>query len=304
MDNNFLGINFGFTEKKFFVEYPSCSRPVGNLKEEFEQRARDLFSYNKKLMLGISSGLDSQAVMHSFCSQGLDIKYAFLHMPGYNDFEFNNLKILEKKYSIDFIVIEIDPVKIKDDLLQEYKKTEILPSHIIQAKFLKQLPDDYDFIQGINGPDFFISNNQCYILETANSMQISRLRAFLNISRIGRIIGWERTPEITTSLLTDDVVTSFINSYNYISTNNLIYKTGKEITIANYWDLYIKPFIYGKYWKNELEYFSKQSGFENLDWIENGPKHNYKKNSIKISYNHLIDHLLSRSGKILKFYEK
>ena len=303
MDNTFLGINFGFEENKFFVEYTSCSRPVNNIRTEFDQRARDLFSYNKNLILGISSGLDSQAVMHSFCSQGLDIKYAFLYMPGYNDFEFNNLKILAKKYSIEPIIIEMHPNEMQSSLMQEYETTGVLPSHAMQAKFLEMLPTDYDIIQGIHGPDFLFSKNNWYLLETANSIEISRLRAFQQVERTGKIIGWERTAEITASLLTDDVVTSFMFSYSYISGHDLIYKNGTEIPIIDYWDLYIKPFIYGKYWKDELEYFPKRTGFESLDWIENGPRHDYRKNLIKVPYQKLVDHLTAINGETLKFYE-
>jgi len=302
MDNTFLGINFGFEENKFFVEYSSCSRPVGNFKEEFDQRARDLFSYNKNLILGISSGLDSQAVMHSFCSQGLDIKYAFLHMPGYNDFEFNNLQILANKYSIDPIIVEMHPNEMQSDLMYEYKTTGTLPSHAMQAKFLEMLPKDHDIIQGI-GPEFLFQNNNWYVLETANSMEISRLRAFQQVKRTGKVIGWDRTAELTTSLLTDDVIKAFMSSYNYISAHELIYKTGTEISIIDHWDLYIKPFIYGKYWKDELEYFPKKSGFELLDWIKNGPRHDYRKNLVKVPYQKLIDHLTSMNCKTLRFYE-
>lgn len=302
MNNTFLGINFGFTEEKFFVEYNNCSRPVGNLKEEFDQRARDLFSYNKKLILGVSSGLDSQAVMHSFCSQGLDITYAFLHMPGYNDFEFNNLKILADKYSIDPVVIEMDPMAMQSDLMYEYKTTGTLPGHAMQAKFLKKLPDDYDIIQGI-GPEFLFHNNAWYVLETANSMEISRLRAFQQVERIGKVIGWDRTAELTTSLLTDDVVKAFMSSYNYTSAHELIYKNGKEISVIDHWDLYIKPFIYGRYWKDQLEYFPKRNGFENISWITDGPKHQYRKNLVMIPYKELVDHLSSKNAGTVRFYE-
>ena len=303
MNNNLLGINFGFEDNKFFMEFPSCSRPIGNLREEFEQRARDLFSYNKKLMLGISSGLDSQTVMHSFCSQGLDIKYVFLHMPGYNDFEFNNLQILTKKYSVSPIVIEMDPIAMQNELMHEYETTGVLPSHAMQAKFLGMLPDDYDIIQGIPGPDLLVSKNNWYMFESANSIEIARLIAFQRVPRTGKVIGWERTSEITASMLNDDAIKSFMYSYNYISAHDLIYRDGTEIPIINHWDLYIKPFVYGRYWKDELEYFPKKTGFETLNWIYNGPRHDYRKNLVKIPYWTLVDHLLSINGETLKFYE-
>jgi hypothetical protein len=303
MKNCNLGINFGFENEKFFVEYNSCSRKVDNLKIEFDRRARELYSYNKKLMLGISSGLDSQAVMHSFCTQGLDIQYAFLHLPGFNDFEFENLKILINKYSIDPIIIDMDPISLENDLMEEYRETGIPPNHIMHSRFLKKLPNDYDFIQGIHGPDITVVKNKWYVLETANSLEITRLRAFLQVEREGKIIGWERTPEIMSSLLTDEVIASFMHSSKYILSNGLVYNNGKEIPLIDHWDLYIKPFIYGKYWKNELEYFSKYQGVEKVEWLINRKWHDYKKNLVLVPYQQLIDHFNSNSLHPLKMYE-
>jgi hypothetical protein len=298
-----LGINFGFENDKFFVEYRSCNYKPDNLKEEFEKRARQLYLLSDKLMLGISSGLDSQAVMHSFCSQGLDIEYAFLYMPGYNEIEYEQLQILIKKYSIDPVIIEINPEEIKDKVLFEYRKTKVPPNQQIHRTFLSKLPSDRDFIQGIHGPDFFFKDNETFVVETANSLELSRLIAFQSLDRKGKIIGWERTSEILTSLLTDDVVSSFLYSYNYISNNRLVYNDGTPIPLIDYWDVYIKPYLYGKYWKDELEYFPKYQGCENIDWIIEGRWHDFGKNRVAISYNHLLTHLTAYNGSVVRFYE-
>ena len=92
------GINFSFENEKFFIEIDSCSRSVGNLREEFKRRAIDLYQNNKRITLSLSSGLDSQAVLHTFIELGIDIEYAFLYFPGFNDNEYVNLKKLENKY--------------------------------------------------------------------------------------------------------------------------------------------------------------------------------------------------------------
>jgi hypothetical protein len=298
-----IGINFGFEDNKFYVEYRSCGYTVGNLRQEFDKRARQLYKISDKLMLGISSGMDSQAVMHSFCSQDLHIKYAFLYMPGYNEIEFQQLQILIKKYSIDPFIIELDPAALKDELINEFNLTGIAPNQQLHRKFLSMLPSENDFIQGIHGPDFFFKDNTVFIVETANSLELSRLLAFQTLNRKGSIIGWERTSEILTSLLTDDVVTSFIYSYNYISKNRLVYDDGQQIPLIDYWDLYIKPYVYGKYWKDELEYFPKYQGCEEIDWIMNSRWHDFGKNRVAISYDLLIQHLTSTVNGSKKFYE-
>lgn len=303
--DKFHGINFGFEEEKFFVEYDSCSRSVGNLREEFEKRAISLYEHNPKLMLGLSSGLDCQAVLHSFFIQGLKIDCAFLYYPSFNEFEFNNLKILEKKYGFKATVIDIDPMTCKDEVMHVWETKQIPPSQTLQKKFLEQLPKDVNFLQGIHGPDLFYSEKykKWSVLETANSFEIFRLRAFLSLeNRSGKIIGWERIPEIVLSLLSDSAVTSFMYSYNYISNNKLIYKDGSEIPLKDYWDLYIKSFIYGKYWQDELEYFPKYQGIDSIKYV-NGNYHNYRKNLIQIPYLELMSHLKNLDGTTIRFYE-
>lgn len=300
------GINFSFENEKFFVEIDPCMRSVGNLREEFKLRAVELYERNPKLMLGLSSGLDSQSVMHSFIEQGIDIEYAFLYFPGYNDIEYQNLKILEKKYNVKTAIIDIDPIAVKDTVMELYNQTGIPPGQILQRMFLEKLPNDVDFIQGIHGPDvhFDKKTNQRFILETANSLEIFRLRSFLSLTnRSGKIIGWERTSEIQLSLLTDDIFRSYLYTYPYIQQNKLIYNDGTKIPIIDHWDLYIKPFIYGKYWKDELEYFPKYQAPEKIDYVMNKPYHMYIKNLIKIPYDELIDQLSGKNNSPKRYFE-
>ena len=304
-DLNFTGINFNFCQDKFYVSYRPCGRPIQNLRKEFETRAKNLSNYSKKLMLCLSSGLDSQEVMHSFFSQGIKIDYAFLYQPGFNETEYENIQILEKKYNFKAIVIEIDPEKVKDKVLDLHKKLNLPPNQILHKMFVEQLPEDADILQGVHGPDFLQHENKWYMFESANSFEISRLRSLLLIDRSGRIIGFERTPEILCSWLDDEITKAFLCSYHYIKNNRLIYDNGESIPMIDYWDLYLKPFFYGKYWKDELEYFPKYQGCEKIDYIINGPKNQYEKNLVMMSYVDLVNFLkCGRTGKkIFKEYQ-
>jgi hypothetical protein len=303
MNKTPTGINFGFENDKFFVEY-SCSRPVGNLRQEFDRRAVELYQKNPKLMLGLSTGLDSQAVLHSFFTQGIPLELAFLYLKGSNENELERLRILEKKYNFNAIVIEMDPYEKKDDILELYKQTGIAPYHHMHNEFLNQLPKDYDFIQGIHGPDIFSQNGKWYMIETANSFEISRLRALQLSNRSADIIGWERTGEILLSLLTDDVLQAFLHAHPYIFENGLRDSNGEKVKFIDNWDVYIKPFIYGKYWKGELEYFPKYQGPEKVDWIMNTKWHDYMKNLISTPLNTLVNHLQKHDGSTLRSWER
>lgn len=302
-DTRNFGINFGFEKEKFFVEYYPTTRSIGNFRQEFERRAVELYEKFPRLVLGLSSGIDSQAVLHSFCSQGIDIQCAFLYHPGFNDIEFQQLKIIEKKYGIRSDIVEIDPVECKDEIIHLHQELSLPLNQIMHRKFLSMLPGDINFIQGFPGPDFYQKNNKWYWLETANSWDVSRLRALMTLERSGNILGFERTSEILLSLLTDETVKSYLCSYQYIKNNNLKMGDRPEIPFAYHWDLYIKPFFYGRLWGDELEYFPKYQGCENIDYIFNGPKNQYHKNLVAIPYNELIDFL--KSGGVDKkiFYE-
>lgn len=302
-NRNILGINFGFDDEKFYVNYYPCDRKVENLRKEFEARARDLTSYSSNLVLGLSSGLDSQSVLHSFYSQDLKIECAFLYHPGFNDNEFLNIKILEKKYNFKCLIVDIDPIKVKDDVMDLHKQLGFPPNQILHRMFLEKLPGDADILQGIHGPDFLNHEGKWYVFETANSFEISRLRSFMSLERSGKVIGWERTPEIMFSLLDDDIVKSFLHAYSYIRNNQLIYKDGTDIPLMDYWDLYIKPFFYGKYWKDELEYFPKYQGCEEIDYVMNGPKHDFNKNFCVVSYDRLLNHFSKFNNDYIKVYQ-
>lgn len=303
MSKVYSGINFGFENDKFYVEY-CCSRPVGNLREEFDKRAVDLYQKNPKLMLGLSTGLDSQAVLHSFFTQGIPLELAFLYLKGSNENELERLRLLEKKYGFSAIVIETDPYARKEELLELYEQTGLAPYQHMHQEFLDQLPKDHDFIQGIHGPDLLSKNGKWYMLETPNSFEIARLRALKLSNRSGDIIGWERTGEILLSLLTDDILQAFLYAHPYISENGLVDSEGEKIRLIDNWDVYIKPFIYGKYWKDELEYFPKYQGPEKIDWIMNTKWHNYQKNMLGSPLNDLINHLSKCDGNPIRFWER
>lgn len=303
MNNVHSGINFGFEDDKFYVEY-SCSRPVGNLREEFDRRAEDLYRKNPKLMLGLSTGLDSQAVLHSFITQGIPIEVAFLYLKGSNENELERLRLLEKKYSFKAIVIETDPYAKKDEMMELHRQTGLAPYQHMHQEFLDQLPEDYDFIQGIHGPDLLSKNGKWYMLETPNSFEIARLRALKLSNRTGDIIGWERTGEMLLSLLTDDVLQAFLYAHPYISENGLVDSEGEKIRLIDNWDVYIKPFIYGKYWKDELEYFPKYQGPEKIDWIMNTKWHDYQKHMLGTPLNDIIGHLSKCDGSVARFWER
>jgi hypothetical protein len=114
--------------------------------------------------------------------------------------------------------------------------------------------------------------------------------------------GW--TPEFIASVITDDIYLGVLRSAKYFNGNGveIPFKHPKSI---DRWDMYIKPVMYGKYWGDELEYFSKYAGFEKLDWIRKAPgyKLNLRNHAVLIPYFKFIDFLNLGNGETKRFYE-
>ena len=107
-------MQFNTDSQGFYIEYDQCQWEVGNLREEYNRRARDIIALGDKLILGISSGVDSQAALRSFMDQGIKIETAFLYMPGYNDIEFNNLKKLTIRifYHLSYLFVNDSKIRM------------------------------------------------------------------------------------------------------------------------------------------------------------------------------------------------
>jgi hypothetical protein len=252
---------------------------VGNLREEYHRRARDIISLSDKLILGISSGVDSQAALRSFHDQGIKIETAFLYMPGYNDIEYNNLKTLEHAWKFKSHVIDIDPMKCKDEILDISNQLGLPPFQILHRKFLSQLPD-VNFLQGSDGPFITFIKGIAHFYEGYNTYEMSRKRAGDTLGRTAEYLLFDKTSEMVVSAVKDDIMTAFINAHG------LYEKQG--VRNIDWWDTFIKPMYYGKYWGKDLLYFPKLSGAENINYIMQGPEHNYRKDHILVPIDQLL----------------
>jgi hypothetical protein len=175
----------------------------------------------------------------------------------------------------------------------EYEKTQIPPNQIIYKKFIQQLPDDLDILQGLDGPNIIKNKDTIYYLESYNSFEFTRRQAIDSLERKGKFVSFEKTSNILLSIIKEDIYQTFMHAYDYFNSHDFI---KNHTYLIDYWDLYVKVYIYHKYWKNDLEYFPKYQGPEGIDWIINGPKNNYKKQMILISMPSLDDHLIGDYG--------
>ena len=255
---SFRIMNYKLDHNKFYITLDGIDSPVGNLQEEANKIARKISAISNKIMLSISSGIDSQVMLHSFVSQNLPYECAFLYSPGYNDTEFQQLKILENKYGFTTTIVELDPIKLKDEIIHESTTYKIQRNQIYQKKYLSILGEEYHFVQMLHSDFTFIKNGQSYFQQGYNSDVVSRDRAFKLLNRKGSHTFFGEDSRYLYSMLSDDIYKVAMISDKYFNNN---------LNGYNRYDNYIKPLMYAKYWGEELEYFPKLTGLENLNYL-------------------------------------
>lgn len=300
----------GFENGKFYVEYTSPGRPIASFREELELAVKQISEKSgNKLLLSLSSGLDSQIILHSLHKQNLPYKCAFMHMPGYNDHEYDRIKILEKKYGFESIIVEINPDDIKNEILDQVDKRHILPNNFIHKKFLSMLPSDLDFVAGIEGPDIITHNRgpDKYFQEAYWNYENTRLRVLREVKREGRVLNLDRNESseaLLASILKDPIVRGYVSSLDYIIDNDLVNEDGKKPYIIFNWNYYVKPIMMGRYWRDELIYFPKSMGIEKIEWIMNHPlqKQPYWQDVVYINYWKFSKFLLQDNKETKRYY--
>lgn len=298
-------MKYGFENDNWWIEYDSCRWTPGNMREESDRRAREIGETSKKIMLSLSGGVDSQSMLLSFQEQGIPVECAFLYLPGFNDHELKNLRLVEEKHQIKAHIIDIDVYKIKDELEEEASRYNIQINSILQKKFLSLLPDDCDFVQMVHDPYVHITpDNHPFWFQGYNSFEMVRHRAFELLNRKGKFIFFGDTSEFLCSILDEEILWSCIYSWPYFKGNGLT--KGPEfphvyLETTDRWDYYIKPLIYGKYWKDELLYFPKWAGFENIPFFLTELK--IREHALMTPLRNFVDFLKSQNGETKRYYQ-
>lgn len=297
-------MNYGFENEKFYVEYNSCRRHVLPFYEECKIRAKEIYEQNNTIILCLSSGLDSQLALHSFIEEGIKVQTFFLWMEGYNDAEFDQIKILNKKLNIKTEVIKLDPISLREELIDISYKFDTKPTHALHYKFVSLLPKEGTIVQAANADPWILSlqSNSHYIFHSFYDPEISRLQVLEKVERFGNIEFFGSSSEMLLSLLTDDITKWFLNSWKYFE-KDFNSKEEKIINQLHRFDRYVKPFLYSKYWGDKLEYFPKFAGYENISWMTEEVNKYKKTKMCLIKYDILVDFLRNQNLRNQKFYE-
>jgi len=297
-------VNFGFENDKWYIDITSCNRPIGTIREEHNFRARSIAETSKNIMLSFSGGTDSQVMLLSFLQQSIPVETVFMYLPGYNDHEYKQVQEINSKWGITTQVIDFDPYEFKEEFEEESLKYDIQIYSIIQKHFYKLIPDNYDFISNIHDPYIHMDqHNNPFYFTGYNSYECVRHRAFSLVERLGKFIFWGDTSEMLASILTDDIVASCNHAWRYIRGNGLTKPNSQNVYVHSIdkWDYFIKPFLYGKHWRDEIIYFPKSQGFEKIEFANT--YYPMFKHGVMIPFNELTDFLTSMPNTTKRFYE-
>jgi hypothetical protein len=256
---------------------------VDNLRVTLEQIVKNL---GTNLTLGVSGGLDSQILIHSFASQGIPFNAATLYMQGYNDGDLENLKVLEQKYNFKLTVIELDiHSRFGQDILSEYYETGVLPEYILYKHFVSKLPTECNFVQGLSAPVVLKRNvsgkHKLFYVDSKHHPHRELNCALSALSREGKIININDDPRYISSILHDPAYCAMLHSYDYLRGNRIL-KNKFELADAELYHYFARPIMYSKYWDN-LIYSPKIDFVGNIDWPHG--KYDYTSNTCYIDYN-------------------
>lgn len=251
---NFNDVKFGKDiTGKFFAEFKGTDRPIGNFKQESYLRACHIFEQNSKIILGFSGSIEDQAVLNCFLQQEIPIKCAFMYLPGYNEAELENVRLVEEKNDIKVDIVDINIHSYYDELLEESASSLIPGDHLIHKKFLSMLPTDYAFVQGIDNPGIVPINGDFYFCKSPNQSDILRSVAFKSLARPGKEYKWNQSREMIISITNDDSFKAYQYTVDYFLGNGVLI----DHQMIDHWDIYVKPMILSTHWGDDLIYFPK-----------------------------------------------
>lgn len=300
MNNN--PISYEKDERGHFVTYRSPIRKFGNLREELNNDVKLINNTHGKVYVAFSSGVDSQVILRCFLDMKGDFEPFFMHVKGLNDFELNMVRQSEKFYGISIKILEIDINQFKDQWLTDkiVNNLQTLIHHPFEWAS-KQLPENYPMIMsGANEPAI-IGTDKSGIHIYHNADESLNLR-FKRINQSRTILDFPYSSESLASYYCDELIKTWCDVCNYYITNGLVTSDDhKPVDPGSRFNYYLKGFIKGKYFKKDILWPAKKSGYENYpNWMI--PHFPYTKEAnISANYNNIVEHLELCNGTLKEF---
>jgi hypothetical protein len=250
-------IQFSTDPNNFTVTYTSPNRDYGDLRAEFNNDAVKL-KEKGPVFLAFSSGVDSQVILRSFLDMKVDFQCVFLHMHGVNEQDFTQLAYCKRFYGIDVRVIDLNVEEHKEEWILDNTKNNVNLISQYPFKYLSDsLTESYPMItQGAVEP-CIVGSDEKNVSIYHNMYEAMELR--FKIMNDRDIIDFPLSPESVASYYTDEALKTFATTFHYYNDNMDPTQTFNKNA---------KAFIKGKYYKNDILWFPKLTGYETApNWL-------------------------------------
>jgi hypothetical protein len=283
-------IEFSKNPKNFYVTYSSPTRDYSNIRDEFNHDAIEISKKHGPVYIAFSSGVDSQIIARSFIDKKLDAEFVFLRMKNVNDVEYGQMKECEKFFNIKVRVIEVDLEEYKNQWQEENASNSVNCISQYPFKFLSNsLKENWPIISQGSIEPCLVGSNETNVAMYHNYYESMELR--FKLMRDSReIIDFPASAESVASYYTDNNMKTFASTFKYFCKNML----GVEHT--QMFNVYAKSFVKGQYYKKDIIWFSKLTGYENgPDWLL---QLDYIKDTrVSVPYWELVDFLENTRGQ-------
>lgn len=294
-------ITYDLVDNKFIVKYESPARPFGNLREELNNDTKRINNEHGKVYVAFSSGVDSQVILRCFLDMQADFEPFFIHVKDRNDFEYDNVKRAEQFYGIKIKILELKLYEHREEWLKrkEIEKSPTLIHHPFEWAS-KQLPENFPIIMsGANEPAL-VGNSNYGMFIYHNYMESLSLR-FNIISKHRPIFDFPYSSESLAAYYCDDLIKTYADVIDYYTDNGLIsIEQGKDFDLYKF-NYYIKSLLKGKYFKKDILWYPKKTGYENYPKWMNLNLNYPEETSVYVPYTKLVNHLESCTGTIKEF---
>ena len=149
---------------------------------------------------------------------------------------------------------------IEHDILNKYS--------LLHAYYMSLMPEDYTFVQH-SGPNLKyeiwknLNNNEIYHRLGYQSNDVSKMRAFNLYNKKNKPVLFSHFGEHLLSVFQDEIFISGLYASDFWPVINgkksqelgRLKQNEELFKRCTMYDPYIKGIVYGKYWKDELEYF-------------------------------------------------
>lgn len=294
------GLQFRNSPINFFVRLHSPSRNYDDMRTEYMNDAINLTKEVGRVNLSFSTGVDSQIALRAFLDANIEPNVYYLRYVGYENEEYIRVKECEDFYNIRINVIDLHLDDLQHEFITRNTNNKLESMRQVPFEYLSKLiPNQYPLVSiGPHdmGQQFFGATT-----ERANiywNYFQGELQRFRMMNKYRKIFDFPYSPEALATTYTDEVIKTFSRTVRYYR------ETASFVPVYDFWKIFIKPMLYGKHYKNDIIWYGKLTGQENLPkWFYDRTTRYITESAITANYWELVNFIENNRQGYIDFTE-